>query len=460
MLEKVQAFCERHHLLPNGCRILVACSGGPDSLALLHWLWQMRGKYQLQIGAAHFEHGIRGAESKQDAAFVRTFCAERGIPFALASADVPSIAAKRKISLEKAARDCRYAFLRRTMQEQKYQRLALAHHADDQAETVFMRILRGTGTAGLAAMRPLSTDGERIRPFLCLTKAEIQAYCQAQHLKPRHDATNDVADALRNRLRLSLLPELKRAFNPELSRALCQLSEIAADENDFLQQEANRYWHDEKFVRFANGWQLSQEGIASLHPALQRVLLRRFWQKVTREGTDLGYVQAELLRRLLLQGKTGSQQELPHHYTAKIAYGWLTCQKTGKDVAFCPELPLQLGKQNFGAYGIEVKEVSREAVTFPAPLNVLYLPKEQTSRLVWRTRAPGDWMDLPAGRKKIKKLLIDAKVPQALRDGLPLLADGQEILWLPEVRRSLRVSLDKYKDYPIYLQIKISHIQK
>ena len=156
MLEKVERFCQVNQLLPKGAGVLVACSGGPDSLALLEVLWRLRGRYQLRVAAAHFEHGIRGEASEADARFVQDFCARQGIPCYLGAADVPLAASRSGQSLEQAARTLRYAFLEETRRSCGLELLATAHHADDQAETVLMRILRGTGTAGLAAMRPRS----------------------------------------------------------------------------------------------------------------------------------------------------------------------------------------------------------------------------------------------------------------------------------------------------------------
>lgn len=456
MLEKVCAYCEAQGLLPKGLHLLVACSGGPDSLALLDVLWRVRSKYALQIAAAHFEHGIRGEQSREDAAFVRDFCQERGIPFFLGAANVPQEMQERQESLEKVARDLRYAFLRRTMQQQGYTRLALAHHADDQAETVLMRLLRGTGTLGLGGMQPLTKDG-RIRPFLCVTKKEILAYCQKRSLQPRHDVTNDLPEGTRNRLRLETLPRLKQQYNPELTRALCQLAEVARDEAAYFEEKADELWQDDSLVQKDQPIKLSQAAAKTLPVALQRVLLRRFWREVTGEGTDLGFVQAELLRELLLQGTTGSQQELPHHYVAHLAYGWLSCQKQVPKAAQTEQsLPLQLGSGSFGAYRISVQKIAAADMALPAATNCLYLPLDALEqKLCWRTRRPGDWLELPFGRCKLKKLMIDAKVPREQRTALPLLAkaEGSEIYWLPGIRCSSCLALDKRKGYPLYLQI-------
>ena len=184
MLAQVATFCEQNKLLVPGDSVLIACSGGPDSLALVQVLLALRDRYQLRLAVGHFEHGIRGAASLADAAFVRDFCQREGLPFYLAAADVPAYSRQHHLSLETAARLLRYRFLRETAQRIAAGTLiATAHQADDQAETVLMRVLRGTGVDGLAGIRPRTAD--IIRPLLCVTRAEIEDYCRRQGLQPR-----------------------------------------------------------------------------------------------------------------------------------------------------------------------------------------------------------------------------------------------------------------------------------
>lgn len=437
MREKVEKFCQTHRLLSAGAGVLVACSGGADSLALLDILWRLAPRHQWRIAAAHYEHGIRGEESLADAEFVADFCRQRQIPCFMEHGQVVEAAKESSQTLEQAARSLRYDFLARVRQEQGLDYIATAHHADDQAETVLMRILRGTGVSGLVAMRPRSgEDGHLVRPLLGFTKAEILAYCQQEGLAYREDATNFVADCTRNRLRLELLPQLQREYNPEISRALCQLAEVAAEESDFLQGEIERYWQD-KGYRQDNA--LAQRPVAGLHPALQRGLIRRLWQQVTGSALDLSYQQTELVRRLLLQGTTSSRQELSHRYVAHIAYGYLTIDmsdfdKSNFDMSKKVAVP---GVTRWRGY--ELTAAWQEQDGHKTKPHELYLnPENFSGELVLRTRQPGDFMQLPGGRKTLKKILIDDKVPQAQRDQLPLLAAGSEIIWMIGRRRSAR----------------------
>lgn len=456
MRERVAAFCEKHDLLPRGAKILVACSGGADSLALLEILWRLASRHDWQVFAAHYEHGIRGEESLADAAFVAEFCRLRHIPCFVEHGRAVEAAQENSQTLEQAARDLRYAFLERICREQGLAYIATAHHADDQAETVLMRILRGTGVKGLGAMRPRS--GARIhivRPLLGVTKAEVLAYCQAQGLDYRQDATNFVADCTRNRLRLELLPRLSQEYNPEIRRSLCQLAEVAAETADFLQGEVSRYWQDERYVRQADSV-LCQQAVAVLHPALQRGLIRRQWEQVTGSGLDLSYQQTEFLRQLLLQGQTSNRQELSHGYVARVSYGYLTIERpdSGQSAAL-PETALLIpGVTEWGKYRVMAVWQAYEPQQKTLP-HELYLNTANFSEpLVLRSRRPGDFIELPGGCKKLKKLMIDDKIPKEERESFPLLAAGGEIIWMMGRRRSAR-ALQGAQDYHRMLYLKL-----
>lgn len=456
VLEQVEQFCLEHGLLHRGDRIVAACSGGPDSLALLVILWQLRRKYDLQIVAAHFEHGIRGAASKADADFVQAFCQQRGIPVQLAAADVPQEAAAQGLSLETAARELRYRFLEQVRQTAGFDAIAVAHHADDQAETVLMRILRGTGTQGLAAMRPRSGKrGTIIRPLLGVTKAAIRAFCAAQGLQPCEDATNEQAECTRNRLRLATLPALKQAYNPELARALCQLAEVAAAETEYIETQVEALWQDTARVR-QQPLALNQQGFSQLPLALQRGLVRRFWQAAAGSRQDLGFGQAEKLRLLLRVGQTSSQLELPHGFVARLAYGWLTCAQRPETAAAPAPADLQIpGCTQWGSY-LCTAEWCAEIAPAPTPWELYLQPDDLAEPLVIRQRESGDAIQLPGGRKKLKKLLIDDKIPQQERDQLPILAAGHEVLWVAGHRRSTRcaVAFDRpLKRRVLYLRL-------
>ena len=332
LLKDTASFCEREGLIPPGTKVLVACSGGPDSLALLDILARLSqlAKYDFQVEAAHFDHGIRVEDgaSREDACFVEAFCREREIPCTIGHGDVPAFAAEYQLSLETAARQCRYDFLEKTRKERGLDIIATAHQADDQAETVLMRLLRGTGTAGLAAMRPKAT-GELplIRPLLFTPRSAIEAYCEARGLQPRQDATNELLDCTRNKLRLRTLPQLREEYNPRLFQALCQLADICAIEADYIESQARK-----AFEGLSGEQGLEAGGFRKLHQALQGAVLRLFWQQETGSHKDLPYAHVQRLCKVLNTGHAGSQQQLPHGYCLRLyrenkkLYARLTCR--------------------------------------------------------------------------------------------------------------------------------------
>lgn len=216
IMDFLKTFCQNWQkkiaLSPHSM-VIVACSGGIDSLALLDMLWQMKARLQIEVAAAHYEHGIRGEDSLGDAAFVQEFCRQQGIAFYLGSGNVPLEASQKNESLETAARRMRYGFLyglrdKLMAEGTRGVYIATAHHGDDQAETLLMHLLRGSGIRGLGGIR--SRQGCLIRPLLFARKSQLTAYCQTRELTPRHDSSNDELEFLRNRIRLELLPLLER----------------------------------------------------------------------------------------------------------------------------------------------------------------------------------------------------------------------------------------------------------
>ena len=244
----VEHILRAHDFFCSARTLLVACSGGTDSLALLDTLDTLRRTEGPQLICAHYEHGIRGEDSLADAHFVEAFCRAREIPFVCGAGDVPAYARAHRFSPETAARVCRYDFLHRVQTERGCDALVLAHHADDLAETVLMRVL------------------------LAVTRAEIEAYVVERGLMPRHDTTNDAMDARRNRIRHELLPQLARTYNPAVRDALTRLSVLAAEEDDFLGALART-----EFESAAHPEGLSLAVLRTLHPAMQRRVLRLFW---------------------------------------------------------------------------------------------------------------------------------------------------------------------------------------
>ena len=453
LLKEFVSFCRQQELLERGAAVVVACSGGPDSLALLDLLWRLQPEWGLRLLVAHFEHGIRGEASRQDALFVADFCQERGLAFVQEAADVPAWAEVHGQSLETAARTLRYAFLRRQCGKLGPQAvIATAHHADDQAETVLAHLLRGSGLDGLSGMRPRA--GAIIRPLLFTTKAAIGAYCRERQLTPRHDATNDLPEGTRNRLRLQLLPELARDYNPAVRDSLCRLAALAAADSDYLQAQAAALFV-QLASRQADGWSLERAAFRALPLAMARRVLRQLVNAL--QGSCRGW-EAQHFERLcsfIQTAETGKCLSLPGDVQAELIYDRVVFHPVRPAAVLAPVQVLQVpGRTVLTAFDriVEAELLSAPpAVTGPEFMYCDYdrLPGPVTVR----QRRPGDRLRLSGGTKKLKDILIDAKVPRSERARIPVFCAGEEILWLGGWRRAAVAAAGP--DTRTYLLLKI-----
>ena len=319
MLNRFIDICATEKIFDSVHKILIAVSGGADSIALAELLINSRRRFKLELVIAHFEHGLRGQDSIDDAAFVKNFSETRGINFVGGNGDVQQFAAENKISVETAARILRYEFLSNVRHDLNCDAIALAHHADDQAETILMRLMRGATSAGLSAMkfRTLSDDyGLLIRPLLRFRKVELENFCRKKNLSPRIDATNFTADTTRNKIRLELIPTLE-TFNPSLIETLCRFGEVAAEEVDFIDAQAEKI-----FPTVVRNNSIIRAEFLTLHPAIQRAVIKKFLALVTGSIKDFGFVHFEGVRKVLLNNLSGV--ELPKKFRANLRHGKLT----------------------------------------------------------------------------------------------------------------------------------------
>ncbi len=289
MVQFEKKLLESKLILP-GEKIFVACSGGPDSVGLFALLQELAPRWRLRLGLLHFDHGLRGAASRQDRRFVQALAKKSGVPcFSGSVKNLRLKARKKKQSLEEAAREARYDFFMQAARRRRIPKIALAHTQDDQAETVLMRLVRGTGLRGLAGIRPVLKYGRLtfVRPLLSFAKEELLAYLRQKKITYRRDASNARAVYERNKIRLFFLPWLKKEINPRVSAALARLPEIALQENELLESLAQQAYRQAFLARKGKKIFLKRAPMTALPSALGfRVLERALKQLDPASGMD------------------------------------------------------------------------------------------------------------------------------------------------------------------------------
>ena len=398
----------------RGRRLLIALSGGADSVALAVLLAEVREEYRLTLLAAHVDHGIR-PDSPEDAEFCRTLCRQLDIPFYCARLDVPAEARRRREGLESAARWLRYEQLRRFRDALGADLIALAHHMDDQAETVLMHLCRGAGTGGMAGMRPLT--GDLWRPLLGCRKAELVDYLRGKGLAWREDATNAVADNPRNAIRLHALPELEKCY-PQCVPAIARYASTAGIEDDCLGELTGEFLARGGSVGGHCRW-------IELERAPHRAILRRALIGACPE--PLSWEQVNALEALCGQGRG----------KVDISSG-VFAERTGHRLYFVQKQPPRIESAALNLDGVTALPGLGRVTARPcAPVPIRDDPMRQVldpaalSGAVLRTRRPGDRIrPLGSGDRLLSDYFIDRKVDRPLRDATPLIAVGDRVHWV------------------------------
>ncbi len=430
----------------SGGTVVVAVSGGADSLSLLHALTHTAPALGIRsLHAAHLDHGLRGESGQQDSAFVQAQARAWGLAVTAERADVAAYRKGRKgMSLEMAARELRHRFLADLAQRLGAAAVALGHTADDQAETVLLHLLRGAGIAGLQGMRPVSPSPEQgagptllVRPFLGVWRSETQAYCLEAGLEPRIDASNDSMRFTRNRLRRQTIPALE-ALNPSVRRTLVRLARTAGRDADFLEAAVAEHW-PQIVSSGGGGLRLRAEALKALHPALQvRLLLR-----ACRDTAGIvGQGRAEAALRLLHE-PPGKSMQLSADWLLSTGHRHLTLAKP-EDAPPAPYAALEgVHSLNIpGDTGLPGWRVStalapiEDAPRVDGPWHVQLDAGAAGVELSVRSWLPGDRMQPSGmrGAKKLQDIFTDAKAPKAWRAGIPVVVSPKGIVWVVGLR--------------------------
>lgn len=440
MQQKVSDFMKENNLVSKGDTVVIGVSGGPDSLALLHYFVQIKDMWQLNLIAAHVDHMFRGDESKQDLLFVEEVCRLYRIKCESISIDVSSYKKETGKSTQVAARDCRYQFYEKVMEKYQADALALGHHGDDQVETILMRLVRGavgSGYGGMRIKRPFMT-GMIIRPFLCVTKAEIEAYCHENNLTPRIDASNETDAYTRNRFR-KILPLLKKE-NAQVHEKFLQFSTVLMEDEQFLQDLAEKELEKIMKVRGKDMVIISISFFQSAPKPLQRrmiqLILRYLYIQIPE---SLSSIHIANILSFFQRAHPSGELNLPHGLRLIRTYddgiftfhGHMENKKISKPLSFLTDTAWEDGV--FSVEIVSEKEIQKTNNCFICPLSAISLP------IIIRTRKNGDKMTLKGmkGTKKIKDIFIDNKIAKEDRERWPVVVDSRgELLWLPYLKKS------------------------
>jgi tRNA(Ile)-lysidine synthase len=425
---------KRQGLFHPGQRVGVAVSGGPDSVLLLHFMRDLAMEWGITLAVVHFNHHLRGAESDADEGFVRKLADSIGIAFICGEGDVARVAREKKRNLEATARALRYRFFFSLVDQGRLDKVVTAHTANDQAETVLLRLLRGAGARGLSGIYPV-LEGKVARPFLDLTRAEIMRELEARQLEYRLDSTNLDSRLRRNKIRRELLPLLEREFNPAVIPLLKNHADRARDEEAFLEQQArerSRPWR----LREGGEEKISVRALGGFAPAIQRRVLRQMLQSLRQDLRGVTFAHVEGLLRFATSAQSGRSLPLPGGAVARKEFDWLILgsQPISDDgYAYPIEIP---GEIAVAALGVTFRFKIVEPQGVPEAYNQVERsvidPQKLPHRLFLRNWRAGDQFWPLGSRKlrKLKELFRQRKIPRSQRKLWPVLECGEQIVWV------------------------------
>jgi tRNA(Ile)-lysidine synthase len=434
-----------HDLIEQGEKVVAGVSGGPDSVCLLHLLNQLSGVLRFELHAVHVNHMLRAAEAMADENYTVKLCGKMGVRLKIIRVDVAAIAKEKGISLEEAGRTARYEEFSRYAGSIGAAKIAVAHNRNDQAETVMMNILRGTGTAGLAGM-----DFKRnniIRPLLNISREEIEKYCSVLGLSPRTDSSNLTHEYTRNKIRLGLLPYIEDYFKIDVIESLNRLSINASTDNSCLLRHSCEAYKNGVLEKESGMVGLSIEHLRELDPAIRVRVLKLALNDAAGSCDGIGSVHYDMLTNLVMKGKTGMGAELPGGIRAAVSYGILkiflekgleTTGRRREKTEFSHELEIP-GTTVVPCLDAQVRATVENAENVDIPGVTEYNPLVRffdydrlKEGIYIRNRRNGDIFKpfRSAGTKKLKEFFIDNKIPREQRDMIPLICKGNEVVWV------------------------------
>lgn len=457
LVEEVWNHAKQQQLWGQGSKIVVAVSGGPDSMALMHILHSLAKRDALTIIVAHVNHGFRPAESADEYKLVQQEVAKLNLQLEYIELHMPAYLEANQVNSQAASRERRYQFLFDVCQKYDANYIALAHHSDDQAETVLMHMLRGTGITGLSGMaiKRQQKNVELIRPLLRMKKDSLILYCLEKEVPYVIDSSNEKRDYFRNEVRLDVIPYLEK-FNPKIADSLARLADVAGAENDWMEQQAQQLYVTHVFSKNYSMY-IACNTLIDLHVALQRRLIKLILSYLSQEATSISFEGIERIR--WAAGHTAAST-----YRIDIGEGIVCVREYDKLrfvhinqylVSHSTKVELLTIEQEqlpyerlFGSWSVSL-QIIEHCSTIPQPSSryeAIFDYDQLSFPIVIRARKKGDRMNVLGlnGTKKVQDMFVDAKIAAAERNTYPIVLDqSEQILWIPGVRRSKQALVQK-----------------
>ncbi len=435
MKQVVKKTIDKYQLIDRFDKIVVGVSGGHDSMTLLYVLESLKHELEFEISVAHINHGIRGIEADGDEEYVKNICKDLEIPFYSLKANMDEYAKEHKLTSEEAGREIRYNFFRKVIKDSGSNKISVAHNKDDQAETLLMRFMRGTGIDGLRGMEFKTND--IIRPLLDIQRADIEKYCTQCGITPRIDKTNAMPIYGRNKVRLELIPYIEETFNSGIINTLARTSEIMKSDSDFLME-----YTKEKFEEILKDFTktrvtLDTKKLENLHPAIKTRTIRCAIEKLNTNLKGIERKHIEDILELISSNKTGKMINITNDIVVKISYDNLILEKNENEEELSFNHKLEIGEEKYiEELGSKIKSSVYSIEDVNIDLNNKLVKcfdyDNINSEIYVRNRSNGDKFKPFGmnGSKKLKSFFIDEKIPKEQRSKTPLVLDGKAIIWV------------------------------
>lgn len=475
--EKVLQTIKKFEMLSFNDRVLIGVSGGPDSVTLLNVLLSFKKRYNLSFFIAHLDHMLRGKESDEDVNFVKNLAQELGLTCEVKSCNLIKIARKEHLTLEEAARKCRYKFYLETAKKFVVNKVALGHNADDQVETVLMRFLRGSGLEGLMGIPPVR--GKIIRPLIECSREEIEEYCKENKIGYRVDSSNKEVVYFRNKIRLELLPLLSKDYNKNIKDIILRLRSIISEVSVYLNQETELFFKEVVRRESPEMVVIDLKKFISLPMALKRRVIRKSIEVVKGNLYSISFGHNNEILKLTEYQLGEKEIYLPDNLIARKIYNKIMISKKRISKDQTDEIPtpweyniLIPGKTEVKSLDIEVEIKIINSADIKSSL---YLNKKKSKGkflefidynkvklpIKLRNRRSGDrfYPLKMGGLKKVKDFFIDNKIPKSYRDLIPILVDSEDrIIWIVGMRLDDRVKINSDTKKVLYVKTKIKNV--